>query len=194
MRIDCIANDILLIPFICILPVWWLKHLEDFLSIGVYMVNVDTRVSRHLLTCNIRYNRNLWHILCHLNYLWLRENLLSILLRRHNRLSFIVERLLIIEVTQRLTWDWSVPNDHLVWYRGSLEIVLLRRNTTLVQVLTSISHSILGSKLLNLRGTLKATLSLCWSCVTWISSTLSIASLSITKLKCRFQEHGKEIN
>lgn len=187
MRIDCIANDILLIPFICILPVWWLKHLEDFLSIGVYMVNVDTRVSGHLLTWNIRYNRNLWHILCHLSYLWLREYLLSILLRRHNRLSFIVERLLIIEVTQRLTWDWSVPNDHLVWHRGSLEIVLLRRNTTLVQVLTSISHSILGSKLLNLRGTLKATLSLCWSCVTWISSTLRIATLSIAELKCRFQ-------
>lgn len=154
MRIDCVANDILLIPFICVLPVWRLKHLEDFLSVGVYIVNVDTGASRHLLTLNIRDYRNLRHILSHLSYLWLRQNLLNILLRRHNRLIFIVERLLIIEVTQRLTWNWSVSNDHLVWHRGSLEIVLLRRNTSLIQVLTSISHSILCSKLLNLWRTL----------------------------------------
>lgn len=60
--------------------------------------------------------------------------------------------------------------------------------------MTSISHSILCSELLNLRRTLKATLSLSRSCVTRISSTLRIVSLSITELKCRLQEHCKKIN
>lgn len=192
MRIDSIANDILLVPFICILPVRWLKHLEDFLSIGVHIVHIDTGARRYLLACNIWYYRNLRHILTHLS--WLRKDLLNILLRRHSRLRFIVERLLIIEITHRLTRDWSVPNDHLIWHWSSLEIILLRRNTTLIKVLSSISHSVLCSKLLKLRVTLKATLSLSRSCVTWISSTLRIASLSITELKCRFQEHGKKIN
>ena len=188
MRIDGIANDILLVSFTCILPVRWLKHLEDFLSIGVHIAHFDIGARRYLLAWNTGYYRNLRHILTHLSWL----DLLSILLRRHRRLRFIVERLLIIEVT--LTRDWSVPNDHLIWHGCSLIIVLLRGNTALIQVLSSICHSILCSKLLNLGGTLKTTLSLSRSCVTWISSTLRIASLIITELKCRFQEHGKEIN
>ena len=152
MRINSVADDILLVPFICILPVRWLKHLEDFLSVGVHIVHVDGGVRRYLLAWNIGNYWNLWHILTHLS--WLRKSLLTILLRRDTWLRFIVERLLVIEVTHWLTRDWSVSNSHLICHWTSLEIILLRRNATLIQILPSISHSVLCSKLLNLRGTL----------------------------------------
>jgi hypothetical protein len=68
------------------------------LSVGVHTVNVHVGARRYLLAWNIGDYRNLRHILTHLSYLWLRK-LLNILLRRHRRLRFIVEWLLIIEVT-----------------------------------------------------------------------------------------------